>query len=321
MTPMLLAATTTFLIAGLATSFFLYRYRLPMEQRAAGRKLLAAMDQGDFLQLVLAVLNGRGYERGFGGSGTEGEYLLQQRGQDWLLSSRHSRAYTPGSTAIAEFASHLRQRGIQGGILAIPGRFPRNAFALGRAHRVELLDGASMWDELQPLLGDEQHAAIDTPARARLTKLLAVAWLAALVLAVAVGLAIPREAAPTVAPPAPAPAAAATATASAAAPAATAAPANPGAAGPATLPASAGATVEARRLALADAIGKLPHVTSASWPAESTLLVAVDSEHFDPRADLCPLLEQDDDLRASRLQLKLPAGSERPVRFLQCRAY
>lgn len=49
--------------------------------------------------------------------------------------------------------------------------------------------------------------------------------------------------------------------------------------------------------------------------------MAVDSEHFDPRAGICPLLEQDDDLRASRLQLQFPAGSERPVRFLQCRVY
>lgn len=307
MTPMLLAATT-FLIAGLATSFFLYRYRLPLERRAAGRNLLSAMDQGDFLQLVLAVLNARGYERGFGGGGTEGEYLLQRRGQDWLLSSRHSRAYVPGSTAIAEFANHLRQRGIQGGILAVPGRFPRPAFALGRAHRVELLDGASMWDELQPLLNDEQHTAIDLPARARLKWQFAIAWLAALALAAALYLALPRAPAP----------AGATSTAIAA----------PGggesrlAPRPQTpLPQPSTAPIEARRLALAEAIATLPHVSSASWPTESTLLVAVDREDFDPRAGICPLLERDDDLRASRLQLQLPAGSERPVRFLQCRAY
>ncbi len=307
MTPMLLAATT-FLIAGLATSFFLYRYRLPLERRSAGRNLLSAMDQGDFLQLVLAVLNARGYERGFGGGGTEGEYLLQRRGQDWLLSSRHSRAYVPGSTAIAEFANHLRQRGIQGGILAVPGRFPRPAFALGRAHRVELLDGASMWDELQPLLNDEQHAAIDLPARARLKWQFAIAWLAALALAAALYLALPR---------APAPAGATSAAIAA-----------PGggesrlAPRPQTpLPQPSTAPIEARRLALAEAIATLPHVSSASWPTESTLLVAVDREDFDPRAGICPLLERDDDLRASRLQLQLPAGSERPVRFLQCRAY
>ena len=304
----MLLAATTFLIAGLATSFFLYRYRLPLERRAAGRNLLSAMDQGDFLQLVLAVLNARGYERGFGGSGTEGEYLLQRRGQDWLLSSRHSRAYVPGSTAIAEFANHLRQRGIQGGILAIPGRFPRPTFALGRAHRVELLDGASMWDELQPMLSDEQHAAIDDPARARLKWQFAIAWLVALALAAAVYPVLPRAATP-----------AGAASAAIGVPGGDASRRTPP---PQTAaPPSSSAPVEARRLALAEAIARLPHVSSASWPTESTLLVAVDSEHFDPRTGICPLLEQDDELRASRLQLQLPAGSERPVRFLQCRAY
>jgi restriction system protein len=307
LTPILLAATT-FLIAGLATSFFLYRYRLPLERRAAGRNLLSAMDQGDFLQLVLAVLNARGYERGFGGGGTEGEYLLQRRGQDWLLSSRHSRAYLPDSTAIAEFANHLRQRGIQGGILAVPGRFPRPAFALGRAHRVELLDGASMWDDLQSLLSDEQLAAIDHPARARLKWQFAIAWLAALALAAAIYLALPRTG------PAALPPSVGAASAAMEAPGANESRLTP-------LPQSQPQPIEARRLALAEAIARLPHVSSASWPTESTLLVAVDSEHFDPRTGICPLLERDNDLRASRLQLQLPAGSERPVRFLQCRAY
>jgi restriction system protein len=309
LTPMLLAATT-FLAAGLAATFFLYRFRLPLERRKAGRMLLSAMDQGDFLQLVLAVLNTRGYERGFGGGGTEGEYLLQRRGQDWLLSSRHSRAYAPGSTSIAEFANHLRQRGIQGGILAIPGRFPRPAFALGRAHRIELLDGAGMWDELQPLLSDQQHAAIDRPARARLAWQFAVAWLAALALGAALYLALPRK--PSATPPSSAMAAST----------AIEIP-RPDEPRPAPLPQQAASTapIQARRVALAEAIARLPHVRSASWPTESTLLVAVDREDFDPRAGIWPLLEKEDVLRASRLLLLLPAGSDRPIRFLQCRAY
>jgi hypothetical protein len=310
----MLLAATTFLAAGLATTFFLYRFRLPLERRKAGRMLLSAMDQGDFLQLVLAVLNTRGYERGFGGGGTEGEYLLQRRGQDWLLSSRHSRAYAPGSTSIAEFANHLRQRGIQGGILAIPGRFPRPAFALGRAHRIELLDGAGMWDELQPLLSDQQHAAIDRPARARLAWQFAVAWLVALALGAAFYLALPRAV--------PSPVEAAPPVGAASAPIEVP-EGNESRLTPLTQQQQqlATAPIQARRVALAEAIARLPHVRSASWPTESTLLVAVDREDFDPRAGICPLLEKDDELRASRLQLQLPAGSDRPIRFLQCRAY
>jgi hypothetical protein len=41
----------------------------------------------------------------------------------------------------------------------------------------------------------------------------------------------------------------------------------------------------------------------------------------DPLAVICPLLERYDDLAATRLQLQPPAGSTKPVRFVQCRAY
>ncbi|MDG6349356.1 restriction endonuclease, partial [Luteimonas sp. 8-5] len=184
MTPILTAATVL-AATGLASTFFLYRFQFPRERRKAGRALFAAMDWGDFIHLVLALLNARGYERGFGGGGTDGEYLLQHRGQDWLLSSRHSRAYAPGTTAIAEFSNHIRKRGLDGGILAIPQRFPRAAHALGRAHRVDLLDSDSMWEEMQPLLSEDQHAAIDRPAHARMYLQLVVAWTLAIALAVA----------------------------------------------------------------------------------------------------------------------------------------
>src|SRR5690606_1699678 len=79
--------------------------------------------------------------------------------------------------------------------------------------------------------------------------------------------------------------------------------------------------LEQRRADLAEAIAALPRVQGASWTTESTLRVEVDDDDYDPRAELCPLLEADPDLRASRVQLQAPAGSTRPVRFLQCRAY
>ena len=79
--------------------------------------------------------------------------------------------------------------------------------------------------------------------------------------------------------------------------------------------------LEQRRADLVEAIAALPHVRDASWSTESTLRVAVDSDDFDPRARLCPLLEADPDLRASRVQLQAPPGSTRPVRFLQCKVY
>ena len=114
-----LLAVGACLAAGLAATWFLYAKRLPRERRVAGRALLAAMDHADFMQLVLAVLNGRGYERTFGGGGTEGEYLVERHGRGWLLSSKYSHAYTPDSSAIAEFANYLRHRAVPGGVLAM----------------------------------------------------------------------------------------------------------------------------------------------------------------------------------------------------------
>ncbi len=346
----LLLAAGACLSAGLVATWFLYSKRLPSERRVAGRALLAAMDNSEFMQLVLAVLNGRGYERTFGGGGTEGEYLVERHGRGWLLSSKYSHAYTPDSTAIAEFSNYLRHRGVPGGVLAITGRFPRAAFGVARAHRIELLDSDNMWDELQPLLDDAQHAAIDAPARARLKWLFALAWLAAFAIGAAVFLggrqaevhgdalvsamtshAPLRDAAPE---PADEPPVAATASGPASAPAG-ANDDNPARGNDAPVPApsaptvspgaaSAGSTpaeVATRRRAIAEAVARMPHVRSAVWPAPSTLQVVVDSELFDPRERLCPLLESDPDLRASRLQVQYPASSERPVRFLQCQAY
>lgn len=311
MSPML-TAVAVLLGTGAAATFFLYRYQLPRERRKAGSALFSSMDWGDFLHLVLALLNARGYERGFGGGGTDGEYLLQRRGQDWLLSSRHSRAYAPGTTTITEFSHHLRGRGIEGGILAIPGRFPRAAFTVARAHLVELLDGASMWDELQPLLSDAQHEAIDTPAHGRLKLQMAIAWLLAAALAATVFVTLKPD---------PVPAGAAEAAAAGAAEATKRDSRLPPLQPPLQPEAASARSVEQRRQAIAQAVATLPHVTSASWPAESTLLVVTDSDDFDPRAGICPLLEPDPDLAASRLQIRHPPGSDIPVRFLQCRAY
>ncbi len=76
----------------------------------------------------------------------------------------------------------------------------------------------------------------------------------------------------------------------------------------------------AARTNIATAVAELPHVSAAHWSTPSTLQVVADSEAFDPQS-ICPLLEDDLELGASRLQVQYPAGSQRPVRFSQCRAY
>ncbi len=312
-----------FVLAGAGASLYL-RARLPREERAAGIAALSAMEERDFMHLVLSLLHRRGYERTYDQKLPlqPGEYLLERDGQRWLLSSHYSRAYAPGSTAIAEFGSQLRQRGIQGGVLAIPGRFPRAAFGLARGHRVQLIDTAHNWPELEALLGEDQLEAINAPAQARMRRQTRVAWSAAaaiaLVLAV-VGHDRNRQEAQE---------ATVAASPAAAAPGASADPATAGsaAAQPSAVDAPPDATLaplplEQRRTDLAEAIASLPHVLATEWTTESTLRVDVDDDDFDPKERLCPLLEADPDLRASRIQLQAPAGSTRPVRFLQCRPY
>ncbi|TAK39920.1 MAG: hypothetical protein EPO30_01815 [Lysobacteraceae bacterium] len=310
-----------FLVLGLAASLYVVRARRPREERAAGLRMLGTLAWPDFIQLVLAVLNGRGYERSFGGAGTEGEYLLERGGQKWLLSSRHSRAWKPGTTGIAEFASHLRQQGLEGGILAIPGRFPPSAFSVGKAHRIELLDGPTMWDELAPALGDHQLRQIEQAARRRLLGQYALAWAAAAVVALLAAMALAQN------PPATDPiVGGAQAPTPEATPApevaARAAPTTEGAAAPTMKTAAPDSLIplEERRTTIAAAVADLPHVVSAHWPTPSTLQVIAKSEAFDPQS-ICPLLRDDPELGASRLQVQYPAGSERPVRFSQCRAY
>lgn len=302
-----------FLLAGAGATLYL-RARLPREERAAGIAALSAMEHRDFMHLVLSLLHRRGYERTYDQKVPlqPGEYLLERDGQRWLLSTRYSQAYDPASTAIAEFGSQLRQRGIHGGVLAIPGKFPRGAFGLARGHRVQLVDIGHHWQEFEPLLNDAQLEAINAPAAARMRRQARLAWGAAAVVALTLALVghdRGRQAGDSGQEEA---AAVATEGAAPSAPAAADAPADT------TL---APLPIEQRRTDLAEAIKALEHVSGASWVTESTLRVEVDSDRFDPRAELCPLLEADPDLRASRLQLQAPADSERPVRFLQCQAY
>jgi len=316
-----------FLLAGVGATLYL-RARLPREERAAGVAALSALDQRDFMHLVLSLMHRRGYKRTYDQRTPlqAGEYLLERDGQRWLLSTKFSQAYAPGSTAIAEFAGQLRQRGIHGGVLAIPGRFPRAAFGIARGHRIQLLDTSHDWPEFEPLLSEEQLESINAPAAAGMRRQARIAWGAASAVALVLALAGYDRGRPAIEP---GPVAAVEATG--AEPTAVEPSAGQTVPVPATVtPSAAAAPPDAtlaplplaqRRTDVAEAIAALPHVRRAGWSTESTLRVEVDDAAFDPRAQLCPLLEADPELRASRVQLQAPPESNRPVRFFQCRAY
>lgn len=299
------------LLLGAAATFYIRRISLPREETEAGIAALADMRWRDFIHLVLGALGQRGYERVFNRetASADSDFVLERDGKRWLLSSSHGATYMLGSTAIAEFGNEIRLIGAAGGLLASPGHFAGEAHALAAVHRIELLDGPTLWPELQPLLTTEQRTAIAAGPQARAHRHLIIAWGGALVLGVALLLIdmpevgkpdmIDRPVAAVASPP-------------------------PGTA-VASIDRSATAgdprTLEQRRNAVAQAISTLPMVDRAIWATQSTLLVHLADAHGDPLSTICPLLERDAELRATRIQLQPPAGSMQPVRFVQCRAY
>jgi len=324
------------LLLGFGATFYLQRIRLPHEETTGGIAALARMTWRDFIHLVLAAMNARGYERVFvpHATGDEGDYLLERDGQRWLLSTKHGTAYVLGSSTIAEFAREIRMRGAAGGLMVTPGRFAPEAINLARTQKIELLDGPALWPELRPLLPVEQREHVSGPARTQMQRQLWLAWggaamagvLAFLVFhgvepgstatpettdTVAATPPVPRSSTPAVQPAAQTAATSAATTAAAAeaiAPVTAAVPTDP-------------QELERRRKDLATAVSTLPGIDKALWSTQSTLLVYLSEDLPDPMSGICPLLERYDELAASRVQLQPPAGSTRPVRFLQCRAY
>lgn len=298
---------------GAAATFYLHRIRLPREETKAGIAALAGMRWRDYMHLVLAALNRRGYERIFqaDGNSDESDYVLERDGQSWLLSSKHGSAYVLGSTAIAEFANAIRMRGAAGGLLVTSGQFAPEAKPLAAAQRIDLLDGPSLWPDLQPLLPEEQRAAVSAPAQARAKQHLALAWGASLVVGVLLFAVLRQDT-----PPTPAAAAAPTAASAATSPAAAAAvPIKP------SSPPGDPAQLQKRRDDVVGAISTLPMVDRAVWSTQSTLLVYLLTDQSDPMQAICPLLERYEELAASRIQLQPPPGSQQAIRFLQCRAF
>lgn len=306
------------LLLGAAATYYLHRVRLPREQTAAGIAALSGMRWRDFIHLVLDALGRRGYERVFDRetASADSDYVLVRDGKRWLLSSRHGANYVLGSTAIAEFGNEIRLNGAAGGLLASPGRFASEAHVLAAAQRIELLDGPTLWPELEPLLSPQQRAAITAGPSARARRHLILAWSSALAVgAVLLVLTGPKVDQSDATGERPAAASATSASGPTGAAAATTAVTDPS-----TSPGDP-RTLEQRRSAVARAISTLPAVDRALWSTQSTLLVHLIDENADPLSGICALLERDADLRAARIQLQPPAGSTRPVRFVQCRAY
>ncbi len=321
-----LIALLVFALAGIAATALLRGLPAGETRLAQGLAHLADLRWREFTRLVLQAMQARGYRvlKDDNSPGDDlpsdgGDILLERNGERVLLLCKYGTASVVGAQPILGLGKAAELRGAQGAMVVTPGRFDDEARRVAGKQRVELVDGADLWPEVEPFVGQGHLTEANPPANDR--RKFVLAWLGAAAIAAITWMilqgfpfaasppATPDNVAPPVSPhpgaPAPAQAAAAPSTA---------------VVQPEAVPTDA-AILANRRNETANAISTLAGVDRAVWSTQSTLLVHLASEDVDPTASLCPLLERYPELAASRVQLQPPQDSVRPVRFKQCRSY
>lgn len=315
------------------------------DETGTGIAALSALSWREFIGIVLEALARRGYRRPADRGTPTGDAdltLVRDNGEQWLLSAKHGSAFVLGRPAVNELAAAMGVAGAAGGLLVTQGLIDDDARRAARGRPIELLDGPTLWPWVRPLLPASVVGPITASAARNASERTLAGWLVALLVGVALYFALgfvvpaPADEAPAAAPVAAAPPAGTGAGDARPVPPpagtgpAQAAPRPANAAGSATAPPTGQAlvpadpdpaTLEAQRNELADAVAGLPLVSRAAWSSSSTLEIVLGDTSEDPVAAICALVERYPALAASRLQLTPPPGSDRPVRFRQCRAY
>lgn len=328
-----LALFVALLMAALSTAY-LWLVRRRQAETSAGIGALAEMRWREFSRLVIEALQGRGFEAAAVEQtlerGPQAEIHLRRNSQAWLLSCKLAGPKARlGAAAVRELAEAARVHGAHGAILATPARIEPDARKAAGA--LELYDGDALWALVGPMLPDALHDDITASARKRSMRETVLAWAVALVIGALAGFipALMRGAAPAAETGAPAPSAPASSTAPASAPAAAPATPPPTTSAAPHPEAALGAPAPAdpnreqfERGEVIHAVAALPWVERVLWSTSSTLLIhqREDVEQRQVR-EVCSVLGRYADLRASRLQLQPPPGSQRTVRFLQCQTY
>jgi len=313
------------LLLGAAATVWLWVVRRRQDETIAGIEALAAMRWREFSRLVVEALQKQGFEAESIEQtlerGPQAELRLRRGGQVWLLACKLSGARSRlGVASVRELADAVRFNAAEGGILATPARIDAEARKAGDG--LELFDGDALWALVGPMLPAALREDLTASARRRSVRETAMAWLAAIVVGALVGFIAATKPDDTAAPTPPA-----EATAPVAAPAPATAPQSPAPPRtPATDPALSAPADPNRdqfeRGEVIHAISALPWVERVLWSTSSTLVIQqredVDQQQVQ---EVCGVLARYDALRASRLQLQPPSGSDRKIRFLQCRAY
>ncbi|MFD0738311.1 restriction endonuclease [Lysobacter koreensis] len=308
------------LVVGGALSAYLWWVRRKQLEVSGGIRALAGMRWREFSRFVIEALHAQGFEASriepAADSGQQADLLLSRGEQTWLLSCKQSANYRISAAQVAELAIAVRDSGAAGGILATLGRIEPQARE--RSQGIELIDGATLWPLVDPLLPPSLHQHLAQQALARTKRALVGAWLAALLFGGALALAL-TDSSPRPAPPGPA--MTSTPSPAPAPPPAARAPA-PAATPKAALPPAPMLSEDEQRRQVMEVVSALPGIERAVWSTRSTLLVYVSAQDDDQRvARICKALERFDELRAARLHLQPPPGSASAVRFVQCQLF
>lgn len=333
----LFAAIVVALAAFATSTWWFGVMRRRIAETTAGIQALAGMKWRECAGLVLQALGEKGFvelpsSRQPGDGGTE--FLLTKGDERCLLSYKHGTAYRLGEANVRDFANAVQLQGAQSGILVTLGTAEAFARDLARRYGVELIDGRTLWPQVEPFAPVSLVEGIRSDAAAEIRRGQRLGIIGSLLLGVAVYLLglLNQPPEPLAAIP-PIAAEAAATDATGAAPATPAAEGKPVYQDPASVEADkamkaleevAKLTDEQRvqrRLMAAARVADLPQATNAIWSTQSTLLISlVSGDGIDSGIvnDACAVLVEYEELRYSRLQLEPPAGSNVPVRWRQC---
>ncbi len=321
MNPLLSGLVVT-LLAFLASGWWFGVLRRRKAETAAGVQALAGMKWRECAGLVLQALAEKGYveapsSRQPGDGGTE--FLLSKGDERCLLGYKHGTAYRLGEANVRDFANAVQLQGATTGILVTLGSAEAFARDIAGRYGVELIDGRSLWPQVEPFAPPAMVEDIRLHAGSAIRHGQRLGIFASLGLGLLVyvaGTLLKSDDPVAVSPVA------------AALPAAATAPADPASlevtAAMKALEEIANLTSEQRiqrRVLAASRVSDLEDANSAHWAAESTLVISlIDADGIDSGVvnKACAILVEYEELRYTRLQLEPPSGSTTPVRWRQC---
>lgn len=319
----ILLAIASALAIGFAATAYLRQVRRRKAEMDAGLAALVAMRWRDFAALALRMLKERGYtsiDQHPLGNGDQSYFVMQRVGERCIVACKHGTAIHLAARDLKDLGDTIRLYDAASGKMITAGQFAADAQSEANRQRIELIDGAALWPEVAPLLPEAQLQHLQAVALDRSKREVAIAWVFAALVGVAIGLLLPRDVDDAVAD-APAEVAAT--------PAPQAQPAQPPAIAarvatpvpPQAVPIKPQQDDAGQRQDALAAVSALPGIERVLWSTRSTLLVFLLAEKEQPWTEICDVLSRYPGVRSVRVQLTPPTGSASPVRFRQCFAY